>query len=290
MRGLPDQARLRAVAYRMLGSVADAEDVVAEARYRLLKANAAPDNESAYLLRVVTNLALDRLRDRRRVQDAYAGPWLPEPLPTEFASDADAADLMELAEELSVGLLLMLERLSPAERVVFVLRQGFDYSFAEIAVLVDSTADACRQRYRRAKAHLAGEPRYTTPAPEQQALLDGLLMAVAQRDTDALVAMFSQDSVVITDGGGVVSAAIRPITGRQRIAQVILHLTAKETAKGLQMVPVQLNGGAAILVHDNGAPHSCFQVEGTHGVVERLYIMRNPEKMRHLAALVPAAN
>ena len=285
MADTDSDARLRNVAYRMLGSVADAEDVVAEARYRLLKRDAPPDNESAFLMRVVTNLAVDKLRQRRRERDTYRGPWLPEPLPMEPASDATA-----LAEQLGIGFLLMLERLSPAERVVFVLREGFDYSFDEIAHLVGSSAAACRQRARRAKAHLAGEPRYTTTQAEQQLLLDALLRAVAQRDVGALVSLFSEDSVVLSDGGGLVSAAIRPVTGPERIAQVIMHLAGKEDSQALQLAAVEVNGGVGIVLHEGGRPHSCVQVEGGQGVIRRLYIMRNPEKMGHLASLVAASN
>lgn len=291
MLGVPNDARLHAVAYRLLGSVSDAEDVVAEARYRLLKRDQAPENESAFLTRVVTNLALDRLRARKREREAYVGPWLPEAWPAESAdSEAEGEALAALAEQLGIGFMLLLERLSPGERAVFVLREGFDYSYDEIAGLVGASAAACRQRHRRAKARLAGEAGHQTPLAEQRVLLDRLLLAVAARDTDALVSMFSEESVMLSDGGGVVSAAIRPITGRERIAQVIMHLTGKPDAEALQMRHIRANGGMALLLHDAGEVHSCIQVEGSAGVVQRLYVMRNPEKMRHLAPLVAASN
>jgi len=262
--------------------VADAEDVVQEAQVRLLKQDPAPDNEEAYLFRVVTNLALDRLRQQQRQRRAYPGPWLPEPLPTE---SADSAAFAELADELSLGFMLMLERLSPAERVVFLLREGYDYSFDEIAELIGASAAACRQRYRRARSNLREEKRFVTPPDQQRVLLDSLLLAVAEEDVGRLVQMFSEDTVVFADGGGIVRAAIRPITGPERIARVIRHLMHKEAAEGEMMYEyAQLNAGIGLLVRQNGRLHSCIQVEGANGVVTRLYVSRNPEKLAHLPA------
>ncbi|MGD8832546.1 MAG: sigma factor, partial [Pseudomonadales bacterium] len=129
------RSRLEALAYRMLGSVADAEDVLQEARLRRLKLDSPPDNEEAWMVRVVTNLAVDRLREQKRRREAYAGPWLPEPLPT-----GAPEQVAELAEQLGIGLMLMLERLSPAERAVFVLRDGFDLGFADIGAMLDASA------------------------------------------------------------------------------------------------------------------------------------------------------
>jgi RNA polymerase sigma-70 factor (ECF subfamily) len=268
------------LAYRMLGCVADAEDVLQEARLKLLGLSSAPDNEEAFLFRVVTNLALDRLRQQQRQRRLYPGPWLPEPLPTQSAG---AEDLAELADELSLGFVLMLERLSPAERVVFVLREGFDYSFEEIGDCIGANAAACRQRYRRARSKLHNEKRFNTPASEQRVLLDKLLMAVAEEDVGALVAMFSEETVVFADGGGIVSAAIRPVTGPRRIAQVIVHLASKAGAEGeMTHEFIELNGGVGLLMRQDGALHSCIQLESAGGVVTRLYVSRNPEKLEHL--------
>jgi RNA polymerase sigma-70 factor (ECF subfamily) len=269
-------------AYRMLGSVADAEDVLQEAEVKLLKQKLPPDNPEAFLFRVVTNLALDRLRQHQRQRRLYPGPWLPDPLPTESMG---AEALAELADELSLGFVLMLERLSPVERVVFVLREGFDYTFDEIGELIGAKASACRQRYRRARSHLGDEKRITTPAAEQQALLDKLLVAVAEEDLSGLVAMFSEDTVVFADGGGVVNAAIRPITGPARIAQVIVHLTRKAGEEGeMTHEFIELNGGVGLLMRQDGNLHSCIQLDGIDGVVTRLYVSRNPAKIDHLLA------
>ena len=159
-------SRLERLAYRMLGSVADAEDVVQEAQLRLLRQEEKPENEDAWLFRVVSNLSLDRLREQKRRREDYPGPWLPEPLPT-----GDPDNVAELAEDLSMGFVLMLERLSPAERAVFVLREGFDLSFADIGAALDASAASCRQRYKRAKDHLQSpKPRARNDAAAQQAI------------------------------------------------------------------------------------------------------------------------
>jgi RNA polymerase sigma-70 factor (ECF subfamily) len=273
-------SRLENLAYQMLGSVADAEDVVQEAQLRLLKQDASPDNEEAWLFRVVTNLSLDRLRARKRQREIYPGPWLPEPLPT-----VGPEDVVELADSLSMGLLLMLERLSPAERVVFVLREAFDLGYDDIAALVDGTAAACRQRYRRARANLAGERRFDSgDEGSQRLLLEKLLATIAARDFEATVELFHEDCVAFADGGGVVSAAIRPVTDPARIATVTQHIAHKLAEEGeVQFDWVRLNGGVGMLVSLDGQIVSTVQAEVRDGQIFRLFIMRNPEKLTHLA-------
>lgn len=281
-------SRLESLAYRMLGSVADAEDVVQEAQVRLLQHKqsgdaASVENEQAWLFRVVTNLCIDRLRVLRRTREQYPGPWLPEPLMT----DQEAPEaLAGLAEELSLGLLFVLERLSPLERVVFILREGFDLSFDDIAIMVDASAASCRQRYRRAREHLRDEPRYPAAAASQGELLNKLMLAVAEKDTAAVVALFDPDAVVYTDGGGVVSAAIRPVNDPQRIAQMILHLAQKAAQEGgVDYTQTLLNGAPALLLSQQGVVHSTVQIDVREGRILRLYVMRNPEKLSrvHLA-------
>lgn len=276
-------SRLEGLAYRLLGSVADAEDVVQEARLRLLKQAEAPANEDAWLFRVVTNLSLDRLREQKRRREDYPGPWLPEPLPT-----GEPDHVAELAEDLSMGLVLMLERLNPLERAVFVLREGFDLSFADIGAALDASAASCRQRYRRAKDHLqAPSPRGVNDVEAQQDMLERLLAAVADRDLEGLVSLFSEDCVAYADGGGVVTAAIIPVTDPRRIAQVTLHIGQKLLAEGeVEFRWQSLNGGPGLLITLDGALVSTLQVEVENGRIEGLYIVRNPEKLAHLAALL----
>jgi RNA polymerase sigma-70 factor (ECF subfamily) len=263
----------------MLGSVADAEDVVQDARLKLLHQQTPPDNEEAWLFKVVSNLAVDRLRHRKRQRANYPGPWLPEPV-----AESDPAGLAELADELSLGLLLMLERLSPGERVVFVLREAFELGFDEIAELIGTTAASCRQRYRRARTHLAGEHRFDAPAGIQQAMLEKLLNAVAQQNYDQVVALFAPDAVAYADGGGVVSAAIRPVTDPRRIAQVTLHLAALLAESGtVEFRWQRLNGAPGVLVVVDGVLHSTLQLDVENDVIARIYIVRNPEKLARLA-------
>jgi len=266
----------------MLGSVADAEDVVQEARLKLLKETPPPHNEEAWLFRVVTNLALDRLREQKRQRESYPGPWLPEPLVTDGPEG-----ITELAENLSMGLILMLERLGPLERAVFVLREGFDLSFEDIAGLVETTSANCRQRYRRAKVHMSGESRFTDveDIDAQREMLDRLLAAVVDGDFETLVSLFAEDCVAYADGGGVVSAAIRPVTDPQRIATVTLHLAEKLVGEGdVDYRWLSLNGGVGLLVVVDGELHTSLQVDVAQGRIQRIYILRNPQKLAHLAA------
>lgn len=278
-------SRLEGLAYRMLGSVADAEDVVQEARLKLLSQASVPENEEAWLFRVVTNLSLDRLRARKRQQAAYTGPWLPEPLPTGAPDDVAA-----LAEDLSMGLVLMLERLTPTERAVFILREGFDLGFNDIGAVLDATPASCRQRYRRAKGHLSDPSvRQETPAdPDaQQAMLERLLDVVASRDLNALVDLLAADCIAYTDGGGIVSAALIPVTDPRRIAQVTLHIAEKMGAEGeLAFRWQKLNGGPGLLITLDGALISTLQLELAGDRITRLYFVRNPEKLAHLSALL----
>ena len=269
--------RLIALAYRMLGTMADAEDVLQDAYIRLQNQPAPPRNEEAYLFRVVANLSVDRLRHAKVQRSAYQGPWLPEPV-------ADASEVAELAEDLSLGFMFMLERLTPAERVVFVLREGFDFAFDEIGAVLGVSADAARQRMRRAKRRLSKAPPTSTPVGEQHALLDQLMMAVAQDDVEQLVALLHPEAVAYTDGGGVVSAAIVPVTDPRRIAQVTLHLVRRGEAEGdFQMERLESGGGVLLVVRQGGAVHSVTQVTGEDGLVRQLFVMRNPEKLSAFA-------
>lgn len=278
-------SRLESLAYRMLGSVADAEDVVQEAHLRLLKQPAPPENEEAWLFRVVTNLSLDRLREEKRRRENYPGPWLPDPLPT-----GRPDDIAELAEDLSMGLLFVLERLSPVERAVFILREGFDMGFEDIGAVLASNAASCRQRYHRARSHLTAEPdkpRQFQDAEAQQSMLEALLGAVAERDLDSLVALFARDCVAYTDGGGVVSAAIIPITDPSRIARVTLHLAQKMSTEGkIEFHWRSLNASVGLLITVAGKLEATLQLDVADGAISRIYIVRNPQKLAHLSSLL----
>lgn len=264
------------LAYRMLGSVADAEDVMQDA-YGRLHDRPGEDLTPAFFTRVVSNLCVDRLRAEKVRRRHYAGPWLPEPL---LLSDTPG-DVVQLGEDLSFGFLLLLERLSPAERIVFVLREAFDYSFSEIGELLDLSPAACRQRFSRARRHLAGAERpEAEPVAEQKAMLERLMVLVAEGSVDGLVDELCEDAVLISDGGGVVSAAIRPVEKPARIAQVIVHVTRKSMADApFDYRLINVNGGWGLVISQHGRPDSCVTLSLQNGRVHRLYIVRNPAKL-----------
>ncbi len=283
---IQEDAKLHRLAYRMLGSVSDAEDVVQEAKLKLVERTAnkepIPDREQAYLYRVVSNLCIDRLRRLKLERQTYVGPWLPDP--AAYEEPDEHGNAAELAENLSIAFMLMLEKLTPEDRVVYVLREGFDFSYAEIGELLQATPVAVRQRASRARKRL-GTPVAATPAREQRRVLERMIDAVARRDIEGLVELLAPDAVAYTDGGGVVSAALVPVATRERIAQVTLHLVNKTEAEdgALQFRFAQLNGGEGLVVMQDQRIHSTIQVDVTDGLVTALYVTRNPHKLDHLA-------
>jgi len=221
---------------------------------------------------------VDKLRREQVRRKDYVGPWLPEPWVD------DNAEVTELAQQLSMGFMLMLERLSPAERVVFVLREGFDFSFAEIGDVLGVSAANARQRAHRARKRLANvELVPVTPRDEQRSLLEAMMMRLAERDADGFVALMGDDVVAYADGGGLVSAAIAPVYGAQRIAQVAFHIAARSDPDGtLQFELKPMNGGWGALVTQNGEVHSCVQIAARGGRIQTIYVMRNPRKLAQI--------
>ncbi len=272
-------SRLKALAYQMLGSVADAEDIVQEAQLRLHQRPSPPDSSEAYLFRTVSHLCIDRLRRLKTERKHYPGPWLPDPYLEEETNP------VELAQDLSIGLLTLLESLSAAERIVYVLREGFDFSFVEIAELLDISAAAARQRAHRAGQRLKqarAAPR--TPAATQKSLLSELMLRLNAGDVQGLIDLMAEDAVVYTDGGGVVSAAIRPITERERIVQVALHLHQKAQRSGpLELEFTAMNGGWALVTRQHGAVFSCMMLEASEHLIRNVYVIRNPHKLTGLS-------
>ncbi len=274
--------RLKSLAYGMLGSVADAEDVVQDAIIRLHQMDTPPESPEAYLYRVVSNLCIDRLRAEKIRRRDYQGPWLPDPYPLDAGED-----LAILAEQLTTGFLLLLENLSPAERVVYVLREAFDYSFNEIAELLGISVANARQRASRARARVRAQaPPCRTSRSHQRRLLEVLVARITAGDVDGLMSLLAEDAVAVTDGGGVVSAAIRPVLGRDRIVQVTTHLARKAAAEGaLEFSFVDVPSGVGLLIKQDGQLHSFFQIEADDARIQRIYVMRHPAKLAHLAKL-----
>jgi RNA polymerase sigma-70 factor (ECF subfamily) len=260
----------------MLGSRADADDVLQDAYLRLEAQADAVEDPERYLFRVVANLCVDRLRAERVRRREYPGPWLPEPLVSHEPPEAAA----ELAESLTMGFMLLLERLSPAERVVFVLREGFDLDYPEIAALLGIGAAACRQRFARARRHLrdrAGGP--LQPATHRD-LLTRLATAVAEQQLDVVMSLLADDAVLISDGGGVVAAAVRPVEGAARIAQVLLHIGARRTAAGdFALEFANINGDWGMLLLQDRQVDAAVTLEARDGVIRRIYLVRNPRKL-----------
>lgn len=268
------------VAYEMLGSASDAEDVVQEAWLRWAAVDhAVVRDPRAYLVRIATRQALNRLRTRARRREEYVGEWLPEPLLT----GPDVAADVELAENLSVAMLTVLETLSPAERAVFVLREVFETPYDEIAEAVGKSQAAVRQIAHRARHHVAARrPRMLVSAAEQQEALDRFLAAVRSGDLQGLLDVLAPDVVVVADGGGVAAAAPRPIVGAQRVATFLL--TAARSMD-FEARAVWLNGSPAARIDVGGHVDTAVSVAVEDGRITRIYAVRNPHKLAGLAGV-----
>ena len=272
-----ERPALTGLAYRLLGSYADAEDVVQEAWVRWSSATGV-DNPAAWLRTVVTRLCLDELRSARVRRESYVGPWLPEPVHT-----ADGAlgplDTVELRDSLSLGFLLLLERLTPSERAVFVLRQAFGLPYEEVAAAVGKSPAACRQLHGRAAAKLEG-----LPPPQRRGrkeLLDGLLLAVATGDVPGVTALLADDAVLVSDGGGVVSAARRPVVGADRVARFLVGIGSR-IGDDVSMDEQEVNGSPALVVRTGGVVTQVFSFDVAADRVRALQIVAAPAKLSHL--------
>ena len=264
------------VAYEMLGSAADAEDVLQETWLRWAGVDLATvRDQRAYLVRITTRQALTRLRTLGRRKESYVGPWLPEPLLTA----PDVAEDVELADSVSMAMLLVLETLGPTERAVFVLREVFDLEYDEIAEAVDKTPAAVRQIAHRARAHVAARrPRDVVSPAETRAALGAFQRAVETGDLQGLLDILAPDVVALSDGGGVKHAMPRPVVGADKVARVFaIGLNASRAQMSVE--PVQVNGGPALLVRLNGEIDGVMAVRVEDGLVTGLYYVRNPEKL-----------
>ncbi|MFJ5265379.1 RNA polymerase sigma-70 factor [Streptomyces sp. NPDC088387] len=273
------------VAYRMLGRVADAEDVVQDAWIRWSAADRGDVREPrAYLVRVVTRLAIDRLRQIRTRNEAYVGPWLPEPYVTDFGDTVpDTAERAVLADSVSLAVLVVLESLSPLERAVFVLREAFGFPFAEIATMLDRGEPAVRQLAARARKHVdERRPRYEVDPVRRRELTERFLAAAAEGDLDGLMELLAPDVRLVGDSGGKAKAPVRVMESADHVGRFIAGAARKGIAD-VSFRVLELNAGPAILVLSGGKPDAVFQVDVTDGRIQSVYIMRNPDKLRFLA-------
>ena len=277
---------LMGVAYRMLGRVADAEDVVQEAWLRWSAADRAEVREPrAYLVRVTTRLAIDRLRQVKARGEAYVGPWLPEPYVTDFGYTVpDTAERAVLADSVSLAVLVVLESLSPVERAVFVLREAFGYPYADIAAMLDRSEPAVRQLAGRARKHVdEGRPRYEVDPAQRRALTERFLAAAAEGDLAGLMEMLAPDVRLIGDSGGKSQAPLRVLESADNVGRFLVAVAEKGVPE-MSFRFLELNGGPAVLILSGDMPDSVFQVDVSAGRIRSVYIVRNPDKLRSLAS------
>lgn len=278
---------LMGVAYRMLGRVADAEDVVQDAWLRWSGADHGQVREPrGYLVRVTTRLAIDRLRQIRTRGEAYVGPWLPEPYVTDFGDTVpDAAERAVLADSVSLAVLVVMESLSPLERAVFVLREAFGYPYADIAAVLDRGEAAVRQLAGRARRHVEERrPRYEVDPAERRDLTERFLAAAAEGDLDGLMSLLAPDVRLVGDSGGKAKAPVRILETADKVGRFVIG-AARKDAPGLSFRFVEVNGGFAVLALAADKPDSVLQLDVADGVVRAVYIMRNPDRLGSLAAL-----
>lgn len=275
--------RLTGLAYRMLGSLADAQDIVQDAFLRWQAADRSTiENPAAYLSRVVTRLALDQLKSARARRETYIGPWLPEPVVEDFGSDAIEAH----AQDLSYAMMLALERLSPLERAAFLLHDVFDAPFAEIATVLGRNEATCRQLAVRARSHITKDrPRFRATDAEARSLLTAFHEASRSGDTIALGRLLAEDVVCHTDGGGKRLAALNVIRGRAKIERFYRARARKlGAACGAEARYVRINGLPGVLtIEPDGLPQTTA-IEIENGRITAIYVVRNPDKLRHLGA------
>ncbi|WP_418961555.1 RNA polymerase sigma-70 factor [Streptomyces tritici] len=267
------------VAYEMLGSAADAEDVLQETWLRWVAVDLDQVRDRrAYLVRITTRQALNRLRSMSRRKESYVGQWLPEPLLTA----PDVAQDIELAENLSMALMHVLETLSPTERAVFVLREVFDLGYEEIAAAVDKTPAAVRQIAHRARKHVdARRPRQTVDPQASRAALDSFQRAVETGDLQGLLDVLAPQVVLMADGGGFKQASPRPILGADKVVRFLGAQGAKFEA-ALAFEPTVVNGGPALLVRLGGELDGVMAMDFEDGRISALYYVRNPEKLTRI--------
>ena len=278
-----NHSRLLGLAYRMLGSRADAEDVLHDAWLRWhAQDKGEVDDAEAWLVTVTTRLALDRLRRAKVERQHYPGPWLPEPLePTEEAP----SEQLERAETLSLSFLLLLERLSPEERAAFLLKEVFDYSHGETAAILGITEEACRQRVHRAKTRLReGRPRFHLDRAAQQRMLQRFVKAMEQPNLDSLRALFAEDAVHISDGGGVVTAVLHPLHGADRLARLYRQIAVNSYGAARYQLST-LNGAPALLIWAGEQLSSVMWVEAEGERITAIHAIRHPEKLSRIEAV-----
>ena len=277
----PYRRRLLGLAYRMLGSRSDAEDVVQDAYLRFADTTDVR-NPEALLITIVTRLCLDRLKSAKAQREIYVGPWLPEPVFDTDGLSTEAAS--ELADDLSFALLLALDRLSPQERAAFLLHDVFDVPFSEIATMIDRSEPACRQLATRARRAVRNERPLPAAAPDShEEMLKAFLEAVASGDLSRLIGLLREDAIALTDGGGRKTAALNPIYGADKVARFFIGVAGKAAGREIRIEPAMINGSAGALLYLDGDLDHSLSIGIDGDKIAAIYLVRNPDKLRHAA-------
>jgi RNA polymerase sigma-70 factor (ECF subfamily) len=271
------RGRLFGLAYRMLGSRADAEDIVQEAYVRWHQTGpGSVENPEAWLVTTTSRLAIDRLRRLKTEREAYVGPWLPEPIVTEAPPDRH----LDLADDLSIAFLTLLERLAPEERAAFLLHDVFDLGYPEIASVIERSEAACRQVVHRARERVRGDrKRFDATEPAKAALLQKFMAATEARDEQALLALFAPDATWTADGGGKAGAAPLPIVGADRVARLVLTLREKFWAPGRAMEVATINGETGLCIRDHNRLTAAMSIATDGERILAVYAVVNPDKL-----------
>src|SRR6266516_1374550 len=276
---------LFSIAYRMLGSAMDAEDMVQETYLRYQTTPAEPIRSlKAYLTTIIIRLCMDQLQLARRKREVYVGPWLPEPiLTTTTSASGDPAERVDIEESISLAFLVLLEQLQPFERAVFLLREVFEYDYAEIASMLGKSEAACRRSFSRAKQHLKEHrPRFPASAQTHRELLSGYFQAVQTGETTALMNLLSEDVTLWADGGGKVKqAALRPIRGRDAVARFSLG-TKRFWPENSRIEPGEVNGQAALIIRTGEKAFAVFTIDVEQGQIQAIRIIANPDKLARI--------
>jgi RNA polymerase sigma-70 factor (ECF subfamily) len=283
------QPRLYGIAYRMLGTKADAEDTLQDAYLRWRDSDVdTVRNPEAWLVTTVTRLCIDRLRVARIERESYKGPWLPEPIMDQSVTTPEAH--LELASDLSIALLVVLERLAPQERAAFLLHEVFDSEYAEIAAILGKSQTACRQMVHRALERVRRErPRFNVSAAARKRLLDRFVAAVKSGDKEALVALFAEDATWTADGGGKAPAISKALRGADRIARLVVGFV-RRFGPGFSLQEATLNGEMGLLMCIDGKPIAALSLYTDGERILAAYNVVNPDKLRNIARQIAAVS
>jgi len=271
---------LFSIAYRMLGSIMDAEDILQEAFLRWSGATwEQVQSPKAYLSAIVTRLAIDQLRSAKVKREVYVGEWLPEPLLGDYGA-ITLNDTTEMADSLSIAFLVLLESLSPVERAVFLLREIFDYEYSEIALIVDKSEASCRQMLHRARQHLASRrPRFAVASQQREQLTRQFMQTCANGDMQGLLNLLTEDIVLKSDGGGKVNAARNPIYGSEKVARFMLGIMSK-APQDFRARLAQVNGQLNIITYLGQTIQSVVELDIADGRIQAIHIILNPDKLQ----------